>query len=365
LENNREFNQSEIENALSTIKGAYWEIDYTSKKEYLSEWFIRSMGHNPAKLTKIRNFRDIVHEEDHHKLDLAWRELAKGGYKSEFDCTFKYMTSRKTFIEIWGRGKVVEFDDQGKPLKFAGIQLNISKIRKINKDLQRITKIIYKQSREIKDFASITSHNLRSPMSNLVTLIDFYGKCTNDDERNQIFGMIKKASIKLADIIDDLGNILSISSVPDSQQERVGFKEVWKRISELTAGDLMKMDAEISLSFKASGMFYPRTYIDSILMNLLSNSIKYREPSRQLKIKIATWQQDNKVWMSFEDNGMGIDIKRYGEKIFSYGKTFHVHPEAKGIGLFITKLQIESMGGHIEVSSKLGEWTKFTICFYA
>lgn len=323
------------------------------------------MGHNPAKLTKIRDFRDIVHEEDHHKLDQAWRELAKGGYKSEFDCTFKYITSRKTHIEIWGRGKVVEFDANGKPLKFAGIQLNVSKIRKINKDLQRITKIIYKQSREIKDFASITSHNLRSPMSNLVTLINFYAKCTSEEERTQIFGMIKKASDKLADIIDDLGNILSISSVPDSQHERISFKDLWKKTADLFAGDLMTIEAEITTSFKTSGIFYPRTYIESIMLNLLSNAIKYREPDRKLKIKISTWQQDNKCWMSFEDNGMGIDMKRYGEKIFTYGKTFHVHPDAKGIGLFITKLQIESMGGHIEVSSKLGEGTKFTMCFYA
>lgn len=355
----------DIEKALSTIKGAYWEIEYASKKEYLSKWFLRSLGYDFKKFNKISDFREIIHTEDHHKLDKAWKGLAKGGYKSEFDCTFKYVTSRKTLVEVWGRGKVIEFNSSGKPLKFAGIQLNVSRIRKINKDLQRITKIIYKQSREIKDFASITSHNLRSPMSNLVTLIDFYKKCDNEQEREQIFAMIIKASTKLADIIDDLGNILSISSVPDSKQERINFKNTWKRISELAAGDLMSIGATITTSFRVSGMFYSKTYIESILMNLLSNSIRYREPSRPLHIKIATWQQNNKCWMSFEDNGVGIDMKRYGEKIFSYGKTFHVHPEAKGIGLFITKLQVESMGGHIEVDSELGEWTKFTICFYA
>ncbi len=364
LKTKSEIERSEIDDALSTVKGAYWEINYLTKEENLSHWFLDSLGHNPIKFNKITDFRKIVHPEDHHKLNSAWREFAKSGYKQEFDCTFKYLTKRKTLVETWARGKVIEFGHDGKPTKFVGIQLNVSKIRKINKDLQRITKIIYKQSKEIKDFASITSHNLRSPMSNLLTLVNFYSKSTSDDDKSEIFSMIKKASSKLAEIINDLGNILSIAAVPDSQQERLTFKDLWNKIKNLLAGDLTETGAEIKCLFKIPSMVYPKTYMESIFLNLLSNSIKYRVNQRKLQIKIKTWQIDGKVWMSYEDNGVGIDLKRYGQKIFGYGKTFHVHPEAKGIGLFITKLQIESMGGHIEVDSKLGEWTRFTICFY-
>lgn len=365
LETNSTLERSVIDGALSTIKGAYWEIDYRTKEENLSSWFLESLGYKPTNFTKVVQFREIVHKEDHHRLDLAWKKFARSKYKSEFDCTFKYRTKRDTLVEIWARGKVVEFDKNGKPLKFVGIQLNVSKIRKVNEDLQRITKIIYKQNKEIKDFSSIASHNLRSPMSNLLSLVNFYKLSKTEQERTQIFEMIQKASNKLADVIDDLGNILSIVAVPDSSQVKLDFEEAWNRVKSLLLADITDLNIKFEFSLRALTISYSKTYLDSILLNFLTNSIKYRDQSRQLKIKIDTWTVDGKVWMTYEDNGIGIDLERFGQKIFGYGKTFHVHPEAKGIGLFITKLQIESMGGHIEVDSKVGEWTKFTVCFYA
>ena len=67
--------------------------------------------------------------------------------------------------------------------------------------------------------------------------------------------------------------------------------------------------------------------------------------------------------LTAEDNGMGIDMERYGAKLFGFRKTFHKNKDAKGIGLFITKTQIEAMGGSIHAESRPGAGTKFIITF--
>ena len=95
----------------------------------------------------------------------------------------------------------------------------------------------------------------------------------------------------------------------------------------------------------------------------MTNAINYREPSRQLRITIATKVEDNKLFMTFKDNGIGIDLEKNNDKIFGLYQRFHNYPESKGLGLYLVKSQVESMGGTISVESNVGKGTTFTIVF--
>ena len=78
-------------------------------------------------------------------------------------------------------------------------------------------------------------------------------------------------------------------------------------------------------------------------------------------IRCNTFQMNKHVYLIFEDNGMGIDMAKHGDQVFGMYKTFHQNNDAKGIGLFITRNQIESLGGTIKVESAINQGTKFTI----
>ena len=101
----------------------------------------------------------------------------------------------------------------------------------------------------------------------------------------------------------------------------------------------------------------------SIFFNLIFNSIKYRQLDTTPVIKIKSELIEGKIKISFKDNGIGIDLTKYGDKIFGLYKRFHFHVEGKGIGLFMVKTQIETLGGTIGVESKQGEGTGFIIEF--
>jgi signal transduction histidine kinase len=108
---------------------------------------------------------------------------------------------------------------------------------------------------------------------------------------------------------------------------------------------------------------YPKIYLESIMMNLMSNSLKYRSDTRTPVITITTSLDNGLYTLKFSDNGSGIDLVKHKDNVFKLYKTFHAAKPGKGLGLFMTKSQIETMGGEITVDSVLGEGTTFTIIF--
>jgi signal transduction histidine kinase len=105
------------------------------------------------------------------------------------------------------------------------------------------------------------------------------------------------------------------------------------------------------------------TYLDSILLNLLTNAVKYRSTERSPVIRMYAERGEEGFILFVEDNGIGIDLVKNGEKLFGMYKTFHNNPDAKGFGLFITKNQVEAMNGRIEVESEVGKGSKFKVYF--
>jgi len=133
---------------------------------------------------------------------------------------------------------------------------------------------------------------------------------------------------------------------------------------EILTGQIIETGTNIFSDFsKAPSITYNRTYMESILLNLVTNSIKYRSEEHAPKILIKTSNLNGRIQLTIKDNGLGIDLNKHGHKLFGLNKTFHRHAEAKGVGLYLTKIQIESMGGTISASSKVNEGTTFTITF--
>ena len=111
-------------------------------------------------------------------------------------------------------------------------------------------------------------------------------------------------------------------------------------------------------------MFSIKTYLHSIFYNLISNSLKYRQPDISPVIKISSQRLDGKIVLIFNDNGMDIDLKKNGHQVFGLYKRFHTESaEGKGMGLYMVKTQVESIGGKISIESAVNKGTTFTIEF--
>lgn len=220
------------------------------------------------------------------------------------------------------------------------------------------------QNQQLNDFANITSHNLRSPASNITALISTIEENSSVEDYKMIFDMLKKVAQNLNDSLNQLMEVLHIKKNKIIDKELLPFQEIYTKILESLQGEILKSGAIIKADFsEIAQVEYSRIYLESIFHNLISNALKYRDKVRIPEISIKTEKKNGNILLHIADNGLGIDLEKHGHKIFGMHQIFHNHPEAKGIGLFMTKTQIESMKGKITVSSEVNIGTTFTVQF--
>jgi len=220
------------------------------------------------------------------------------------------------------------------------------------------------QNQQLNDFANMTSHNLRSPAANITSLVAAIEENSTIDDYKMIFSMLKKVAANLNESLNQLMEVLHIRKNKSIDRETLAFQDIFTKTIETLQGEILNSKAEITSDFsKAENILYSRIYLDSIFHNLVSNALKYRSPDRIATIHVHTEFKNNHIYLSVSDNGLGIDLAKNSHKLFGMNQVFHKHPEAKGIGLFMTKTQIESMKGKISVSSEVNSGTTFTVMF--
>ena len=244
------------------------------------------------------------------------------------------------------------------------VRKNTGVLVSYRKKQDELIKELNHQNRQLEDFAHLTSHNIRSPAVNIFTLISFLDEKSSLEDYKSIFEKLTKVSKNLNETLNELIEILELKSNKDIEREVIKFEDVFNKVKESMQGDIMVSEAEISSSFQEAAFIrYPKAYLESIFHNLLSNAIKYRSPKRTLRIHVSTQKVAGQVVLEVSDNGLGIDMERYGHQLFGLRKTFHRNENAKGIGLFMTKTQIEALGGEVSVSSEKEKGSTFRVAF--
>ena len=237
-------------------------------------------------------------------------------------------------------------NDKGELMHF------VAQIQDIS-DKKLLTENLTEHNNRLTNFAHIVSHNLRSHTSNISMLLDL---ARQDDPKlieNEYYRNVKVVSDNMNETIHQLSEIVEISLLKSVQKS---IKTVDPIIKKNNAKIHLKVETDINV-------LAVHAYMESIILNLITNAIKYRSPERLPELKITGGIKGEYAFLSFEDNGLGIDLDRHGSKLFGMYKTFHSHAEARGIGLFISKNQIEAMGGKIEVESEINKGAKFTAYF--
>jgi PAS domain S-box-containing protein len=239
-----------------------------------------------------------------------------------------------------------------------------NKIIKAKNDLEILAQKLIKNNNQLADFAHITSHNLRAPVSNLNSLLGLYNASVGEEDKAFLFEKFEKVINHLTVTLNTLVDAVKIKNNTPKEFEKLKFNDVLNKTKEILTGQIMKNDAIITSDFsEISKIKYDRIYLESIFLNLVGNSIKYRSKDRVPEIFIKSEIIDGKVRLFFQDNGLGIDLEKHGHKLFGLNKVFHRHPEAKGVGLFMVKTQVEALNGTIYATSKVNEGTTFYINF--
>lgn len=226
---------------------------------------------------------------------------------------------------------------------------------------KEIEKQLNHQNSKLKNFTYIVSHNIRSHSMNIIALTNVLEECKDESERQYFIKLLKASAGKLEETISNLNEIISIQDNNTEKYLSKNLRDEVERTFDVLSNNIFQNNIKTTILIHDDlHVKVIASYLDSIILNMLSNAVKYRSVERP-EIIVSAEKINDQVKISFIDNGLGIDLGKYGESLFGMYKTFHKHADSKGLGLFITKAQIEAMGGHVEVESEPGKGTTFHV----
>lgn len=354
--------QKRIESLINTIDGIVWEGDPVNNScTFISEKVYDILGYLPSEwISGVGVWHEHLHQDDRDwVIKFIEGRIAE---RKSYDIEFRMIAKDGTVV--WIRDIVSIIYEINTPLKLRGIMIDVTSKIYAEDTLNKSFQLVTEQNKRLLNFSYIVSHNLRSHASNILGISTLIESAKTHNEREEMIELLKTVANNLNDTLINLNNIVTIQTSIDIVVEPLNLNEYVTRalntqdvqILSKKASILNNVDENIEIKFN-------KAYLESVLLNLISNALRYSHPNRKPEIDLSCNLKDNQLVFSITDNGIGIDLDKYGDKIFGIYQTFNGNADARGFGLFISKNQIEAMYGKIEVESELGKGTTFKIYF--
>ena len=347
------FNQAAIGMArINSITGSFLEVNNR---------FQQLFGYTSEEIKEL-NIVEITYpddvEEDSHKM----KQLRMGEI-SEF--SLEKRVKRKNGEMFWIKLTVSPlWSEWETPSTHIALIEDIHDKKMAETHLRDSYHMVMEQNKRLLNFSYIVSHNLRSHSSNIESILNLYEDTNDPEEKENYIGMLEKISAALNQTLYDLNEVVSIQTNLNLTVEQLKVKDYLEDTLGLLKVEIQKKNAKIVTQVPEEMVVkFNSAYMESVLLNLITNALRYSSPEREPEIFIKGSQVDGKWMLEVRDNGIGIDLGRHRDKLFLLYKTFTRNSNSRGVGLFITKNQIDAMNGRIEVESTPGEGSVFKVYF--
>lgn len=351
--------------ALEASTAGIWDWNMITNSVFYSSLSLKILELDSADIfDEPERWDKIVHPDDLPKYysDIQEHFDNKIPYYENYH---RVMTSSGNYKWILDRGKVIDRDENGKPLRVIGTHTDVSLQKEKELELLKTMKLYSDQNSRLLNFSHIVSHNLNTQAGNIKSILDFIDADVDKITINEMLIHLRTVSNDLNETISNLTQIvktqsnINIAVVPLKLNEYID-----KTINTIKGYDKQTNVTIVNNVPEYLTINFNPAYLESVLLNFATNAIKYRHPDRDpVVIFDFAIEQDGHKSLKITDNGLGIDLAVYGDLLFGMYKTFHKHHEARGIGLYITRNQIEAMKGTISVESEVEVGTTFKIVF--
>lgn len=325
-------------------------IGYTRKELYNIKW--PDITHPDDARKDLREFTRIRNGEiDSYTMEKRYLRKSGGIFWAEVDvkCIWKNAREMDYFVAVVkdiSERKVTELRLEGQ-LELAS---NLNDQLKIQKN-------------RLVEYTHLLSHDLRSPVATLKSLIQLHEDLENEGEKAKVLEKLNLVSENVLETIQNVSQSMEQESEGKQEtRETTDPEEVFNWVKVNLAHQIEKNNARIEF-VQDTSLAFPgkRNLYHSIFQNLITNSIKYRRKDAEPVITIHTREYEGHIILKISDNGQGIDLDKYGDRLFNMYQTFHGGEDSHGIGLYLVKTQIETLNGTINVNSEVGKGTTFTI----
>lgn len=351
--------------ALDASTAGIWDWDMVTNNVFYSSLSLKILELDSTDIfDDPERWDKIVHPDDLPKYysDIQEHFDNKIPYYENYH---RVMTSTGNYKWILDRGKVIKRDENGKPLRVIGTHTDVSLQKEKELELLKTMKLYSDQNSRLLNFSHIVSHNLNTQAGNIKSILDFIDADVDKQTINEMLLHLRTVSNDLNETISNLTQIVKTqSNINIAVAPLKLYEYIEKTISTIKRYDKQTNVSIINNVPKYLKINFNPAYLESVLLNFTTNAIKYAHPDRDPVIVFDFGiEPEGYKSLKITDNGLGIDLAVYGDLLFGMYKTFHKHEEARGIGLYITRNQIEAMKGSVSVESEVGAGTSFKIVF--
>ncbi len=347
-------NESLLNDMARSLEAGAWETNLTTRAIQWTKEIYKLLELPQHFKPTIDNTKPFYKPECYSAMRDAFKEAIEKQAAFNIEVCLITASQKTVWVQLKGQAHRAESIVKG----------SIQKIEKAgDTDLLNTNKQLVEQNKRLQNFAHIVSHNLRSYSNNLQAMMTMINQPnTMPQDREDCMKYVQAISAGLSNTVNHLAEIVKQQNDADKKKSIINFEETLANITSALKSDLENINGHIDADFSAApAIEYLPAYLDSIFLNMVTNAIKYRHPGRDLQFRVRSYQSNGHIYLTFEDNGLGIDLSQHKEQLFGMYKTFHQHPDSRGLGLFMTRNQIETLGGHIDVESTVGAGTKFII----
>lgn len=305
-----------------------------------------------------RPIDDFVFTEDKIFTGKVRKELTRAKPLSNFEN--RYVTKTGEIVWLSWTSLPVETEQ----LVFA-IAKNITHKKKLDEERNTLLAKVSKINKDLKQLTFTTSHDLRSPVNSLLSIFCLLDESKiNDKETLELLYLLKLSGENLRETLGKYVDDISEKHNSNAPLEEVEFESTLKNVLKSINSLIHTSKAKIQYDFSKLGeVAFNNSCMESVFLNLITNSIKYARPDLFPEISIHSDVVNGKPHLVFRDNGIGFDLDKVKNRIFGLHQKFHEHTDSKGIGLYLVHSHITNFGGHIEVESAVNEGTTFLISF--
>ncbi|NNV56233.1 PAS domain S-box protein [Limnovirga soli] len=363
-ENELRISNERYEYATKATSDAIWDWDIQTGNLYCGENFTILFGYDTTDSAKnIAIWLKNIHPEDAEGVINKIKALIKSKENSWTD-EYRFRKTDRSYAYVQNKGIVIR-DPEGKAVRMIGALQDVTDKKKSEEERKQLITELLKNNNELQQFSYITSHNLRAPLTNLISFVNLLDieKITDDRSKKLISGF-KNSTYQLNETLNDLIDILIIKKNTTHEYVEVNLTNTFASVTNSIKSLIKASKGSINANFSAANIvLFNKQYMESIFLNLITNAIKYAQPGRALILNISTHIHNGHIQLIFADNGSGLNMDKVKNKIFGLHQKFHRHPDSKGIGLYLVHAQITSLGGKIEIDSEENKGTTFTITF--
>ncbi|MCX6218633.1 sensor histidine kinase [Spirosoma sp.] len=352
-----------LDNIIRSTGVGTWEWDVRSNQVIYDARSLAILGYSSDELgnSQMTTWYGLIHPEDRQANELLLQQCLQ--QKVDFyasECRMLHKDERWIWIEI--RGKIIEWTEENQPLLMLGTYLDIHERKSLEEEQRKMLEIVSEQNSRLLNFTHIVSHNLRSHAGNIQMLADILTHEQDEQGRKEYTTMLLTNTVNLQETLVHLNEVIKVQGSDLKNKKPLKLLNEIENTLTVLSESIRHAQAQLYIEVsKQIEVRYDPAYLESILLNLISNCIKYRHPDRLLIINITAFYSEGSVLLKVTDNGLGIDLKMHGHKLFGMYKTFHGNTDARGVGLFLTKSHVEAMNGRISVESTVNVGTTFTI----